>query len=140
MMDRWIWFYERGGIEEIIFSGRDKFWQDEKSEFFNSNIFVQLFGLGESRTVEMDPFDTLLNYGYVGVLICYSFYIYLFIKSWKYRRKNMIAKFVLYVNILILGASSFAGHIIYSGMASWLIALINTLIYIPNHVLLEKKK
>ena len=140
MMDRWIWFYERGGVEEIIFSGRDKFWEEEKLEFYNANIFIQLFGLGESRTVEMDPFDTLLNYGYVGVLLCYSFYIYLFIKSWKYRRQNMLAKLVLYVNILILGASSFAGHIIYSGMASWLIALINTLIYIPDNVLLEKKK
>lgn len=140
MMDRWIWFYERGGVEEIIFSGRNKFWEEEKMEFFNANIFVQLFGLGESRTVEMDPFDTLLNYGYVGVLLCYSFYIYLFIKSWTYRRKNKIAKLVLYTNILILGASSFAGHIIYSGMASWLIALINTLIYIPDNVLLERKK
>lgn len=140
MMDRWIWFYERGGVEEIIFSGRDKFWEKEKMEFYNANIFIQLFGLGESRTVEMDPFDTLLNYGYVGVLLCYSFYTYLFIKSWKYTRNNMIAKLVLYINLLILGASSFAGHIIYSGMASWLIALINTLIYIPNHVILENKK
>ena len=96
--------------------------------------------MGESRTVEMDPFDVLLNYGIVGVLLCYSFYIYLLIKSWKYRRKNMIAKLVLYVNLLILSASSFAGHIIFSGMASWLIALINTLIYIPDKVLLENKK
>lgn len=140
MMDRWIWFYERGGVEEIIFSGRDKFWEEEKMELYQANIFIKLFGLGESRTVEMDPFDVLLNYGIVGVLLCYSFYIYLLIKSWKYRRKNMIAKLVLYVNLLILSASSFAGHIIFSGMASWLIALINTLIYIPDKVLLENKK
>lgn len=140
MMDRWLWFYERGGIEQIIFSGRDKFWEEEKIEFFNANIFIQLFGLGESRTVEMDPLDALLNYGYVGVLLCYSFYFYLLINSWKYRRKNMLAKLVLYINILILGASSFAGHIIFSGMASWLIALVNTLVYIPNNVLLCKNR
>ena len=139
MMDRWLWIYERGGIEQIIFSGRDKFWQEEKMDFFNANVYIQLFGLGESRTVEMDPFDALLNYGYVGVLLCYSFYIYLLVKSWKYRNINMIAKLVLYVNILILGASTFAGHIIFSGMASWLIALINTLIYIPNNILLNKQ-
>lgn len=139
MMDRWLFFYDKGGVEQIIFSGRNNFWKEEKIEFFNANIFIQLFGLGESRTVEMDPFDTLLNYGYVGVLLCYSFYLYLLINSWKYMGKNMIAKLVLYVNILILGASSFAGHIIFSGMASWLIALINTLTYIPNNILLINK-
>lgn len=139
LLNRWLWFYEKGGLERLIFSGRDEFWQEEKIEFYNGNFFIHLFGLGESRTVEMDPFDALLNYGYVGFILCYSFYFYLLVKSWKYRNKNMIAKLIFYINILILGASSFAGHIIFSGMASWLIALINTLVYIPNNVLLSKK-
>ena len=139
LLNRWLWFYEKGGLERLIFSGRDEFWQEEKIEFYNGNFLIHLFGLGESRTVEMDPFDALLNYGYVGFILCYSFYVYLLVKSWKYRNKNMIAKLIFYINILILGASSFAGHIIFSGMASWLIALINTLVYIPNNVLLSKK-
>lgn len=139
LLNRWLWFYDKGGLERLIFSGRDGFWEKEKVEFYNANLFIQLFGLGESRTVEMDPFDALLNYGYVGFFLCYTFYFYLLIKSWRYRKKNMIAKLIFYINILILGASSFAGHIIFSGMASWLIALINTLIYIPDHILLKRK-
>ena len=41
MMDRWQFFYERGGIEEIIFSGRNKFWEEEKKEFNQANIFIK---------------------------------------------------------------------------------------------------
>lgn len=134
LMERWVYFYDKGGIEALLFSGRTDFWAEEKDIILNSGIWQKLLGLGGAQTVEMDPFDSFLNYGYIGVVICYSFYLYLIIKSFLYR-KNKIARLVFFINITLISASSIAGHIMFSGMASCFIALINTLIYIPEAII-----
>lgn len=143
MIERWIYFYEQGGLLQLLLSGRHEFWAAEKDKFFLApNCMVRLFGLGLSgdKAIEMDPLDTLLYYGYVGVIITYTFYFYLLFKSYQYRNHNKIARLVLYINLLLLSSSTFAGHILYSGMASLFIALINTLIYIPDHIVSNQLK
>lgn len=138
LIERWTYFYERGGIEHLIFSGRIEFWNEEKKTILNSSLINQIFGLGGSQTVEMDPFDTFLNYGYIGLVMCYTFYLYLlFISIKTYKNKN--SKLVIFINITIIMASSFAGHILYSGMASCFIALINILVYIPHSIIKNEK-
>lgn len=143
MVERWIYFYEQGGLSQLLLSGRHEFWAAEKDKFFlASNPLIRIFGLGLSgdKAIEMDPLDTLLYFGYIGVIITYTFYFYLLFKSYQYRTQNKIARLVFYINLLLLSSSTFAGHILYSGMASLFIALINTLIYIPNNIVSIKKE
>lgn len=134
-LDRWIYFYDKGGLEQIIFSGRNLYWLEEKKFFYSSDFLVRLFGLGENRTVEIDPFDILLNFGYIGILLIYSFYISLIVRSFKLRNEYNISKLIFFINLLLMIASSFAGHIIFSGMLGPFVAILNSLVRIPNDVI-----
>lgn len=44
--------------------------------------------MGGGITVERDFHDTLLNYGIIGVIIVYSFYAYVLIRSFIYYNKS----------------------------------------------------
>ena len=85
-IERWIYFFEKDGVN-ALYSSRDIFWEEEKLEWEGGNIGIKLFGMGGARTVEMDHADTLLNYGIVGVIIVYSFYLSLAVKAFRYRKK-----------------------------------------------------
>lgn len=124
--------YNKGGLSSLIFSSRDEFWINKSTEFFNSNTLIQILGLGGNRTVEMDQFDTLLNYGYLGVVLIYSFYIYIFYLTWKKRNYNSYSRTVTYSNIMLLGMSIIAGHILFSSMAGMYISLNNNISLIFN--------
>ena len=128
-LDRWLFFFNKGGLDMLLLSGRGGYWMEERVEFFNSGYSVLLLGLGGERTVEMDIFDTLLNYGWVGIMLVYSFYLYLLVVSYKRRNINRTTKIVFFINILILFSSSISGHLLFSGMANLFIALLNTLVY-----------
>ncbi len=119
------YIYDKGGFEYVFFSDRDKYWQEEKHDILSAGSAAIILGLGEERTVEMDFFDTFLNYGILGIAIVYGFYLYLLIKSYRYGRKCTIGKIVFMSNLTLLVSSSFAGHMVFSGMAGPFIALIN---------------
>ena len=127
-IDRWTFFFEKDGVN-AIYSSRDTFWEEEKVEWEEGNIGIKLFGMGGSRTVEMDQADTLLNYGIIGVILVYSFYFSLILKAFKYRKKSEYAKFVFGMDISILAASCFAGHLLFSGLMGIPFALMNALIF-----------
>lgn len=127
MWSRLTWMYEHGGLDSLLFSGRDGFWEEEKHDILSRGIWVYLFGLGGDRTVEMDLLDTFLNYGIIGIIMVYGFYCCLLVRSYKMSKQLRIGKIVFVTNIVFLCMSSFAGHMIYSAMASPFTALINTL-------------
>ena len=127
-IERWIYFFEKSGIN-AIYSSRDSYWAEEKLEWEEGNIGVKLFGMGGDRTVEMDQADTLLNYGIFGVIIVYSFYLSLVIKAFRRRRESKYAKFVFGMNLFILAASCFAGHLLFSGLMGIPFALMNAMIF-----------
>ena len=112
-----------------IYSSRDIFWEEEKTEWEEGNLGVKLFGMGGSRTVEMDQADTLLNYGIAGIIIVYSFYLSLVVKAFRKRKINPYARFVFGLDVFILAASCFAGHLLFSGLMGIPFALMNALIY-----------
>lgn len=127
-IDRWTYFFDKDGVD-AIYSSRDTFWEEEKVEWEEGNIWVKLFGMGGNRTVEMDQADTLLNYGIIGVIIVYSFYFSLVIKAFRYRKKSKYAKFVFGMDISILAASCFAGHLLFSGLMGIPFALMNAMLF-----------
>lgn len=130
-IDRWTYFFDKDGLD-AIYSSRDTFWEEEKTEWEEGSIGVKMLGMGGARTVEMDQADTLLNYGIVGVIIVYSFYLSLIAKAFRYRKKSQYAKFVLGMDIFILAASCFAGHLLFSGLMGIPFALMNALIFYPK--------
>lgn len=138
-LDRWIYFYQNGGIERIIFSGRDEFWLDAKKDFFTSTLYTQFLGLGKNQTVEMDQFDILLNFGYVGILIIYSFYFRLIIQAYRCKNKYNISKLIFFIDTLLLGVSCIAGHILFSGLLGPFLGIINSLFNIPDYVVHKKE-
>ena len=124
----WTYFFDKNGVN-AIYSSRDIFWEEEKTEWEEGNLGVKLFGMGGSRTVEMDQADTLLNYGIVGIIIVYSFYFLLTVKAFRKRKINPYAYFVFGMDVFILAASCFAGHLLFSGLMGIPFALMNALIY-----------
>ena len=133
IINRWSYYFERDGILSLI-SGRDSYLSTKIIEFRGSNLMCHILGLGENRTVEMDPVDVLLNYGYIGVIITYGFYSYLIINCIRCHRNllNIYAKSTLFINMLLLLGGSLSGHIIFSGMAGVFIAIINGFPYLKS--------
>lgn len=122
------YFIEKNGLLWAITSGRLDYWAEESVELYSSNIFNILFGLGGGRTVEMDPYDVLLNYGYVGLLVLlYIYYTLLF--QVKKCSSNPFTKSILISNYLLVFMSVIAGHIFFSSMAGLFIALSNSLLH-----------
>lgn len=132
---RWAYFFDKNGVN-AIYSSRDIFWEEEKTEWEEGNLGVKLFGMGGSRTVEMDQADTLLNYGIAGIIIVYSFYLSLVVKAFRKRKINPYARFVFGLDVFILAASCFAGHLLFSGLMGIPFALMNALIYLNSATLL----
>lgn len=139
LWDRWMYFYDKSdNWYSFLLSGRDSYWEENmSSKFYKANWFGKLFGLGAFLTVEMDPFDALLNFGIIGVLVVYSFWGYMIICAFKRRKTNILAKFVCFVDLLIVSFSLFAGHLMFSGLLGPFVPLLNALIYVPNDVFLK---
>jgi hypothetical protein len=128
--DRWSFFYAKNGISSIL-SGRLEYVLDEISEYFNASLLYKIMGLGGNRTVEMDFFDVLLNFGIFGVFVVYSFYLTILENSRRLRKnKNYpYAKLSFITLTIILCTSFFAGHTIFSGMSGIFIGILCALTF-----------
>ena len=139
--ERWVYFYERSDdIFTFLLSGRDAFWESMKRKFFASGSIGVLFGIGGNLTVEMDPFDALMNFGIIGTVMVYSFWLYMTYNAFKLSKTNLLAKAVLFLDIEVIAFSLFAGHLMFSGLMGPFVPLLNALCYIPNKVLFENLK
>ncbi|MCS2654646.1 O-antigen ligase family protein [Bacteroides fragilis] len=139
-LQRWSYMLEKEDLSAVIYSGRDYFWDLHKKVFYKSPFEVLLLGMGGGITVERDFHDTLLNYGIIGVIIVYSFYAYVLIRSFIYYNKSEypFAKIFFFINVLLLSASCISGHIIYSGTTNFFIAVVNSLQYYKEKEINEK--
>lgn len=127
---RIMFFYEMGGIERVLFSGRDeKFavvWpvlvSGEIMPFLFGADFADLRNSGVTR-VEFDWIDMQINFGFLPSLVVYCAYLgmlcYLFIL-----KKNETVNTAIIAFIVLLLISSIAGHVMYNGMVTPLWALI----------------
>lgn len=130
LLERFQFFFEKNGWWFLL-SGRDAYVVEKISAFVNSSFLIKCFGLGTNQTVEMDMFDVLLNFGYMGVIIIYSFYIYFIWQASKNQYLNFYARYVFRL-LFCLGFISFlAGHVIFSAMAGIFIGSVLALIYFP---------
>lgn len=125
-IERWSYFYDKGGLTQIIYSDRDEYWRVKERQFYGSDFSTQLLGMGGvDKLVERDHLDSLIAFGYLGVTLMAYFFLYLLINSYRNRRNNSLMKVVILSNLLVIGMGYMAGHVWFSAMASVYIALIN---------------
>lgn len=101
-----------------ILSSRDIYLQMTADDFYSSSFIQQLFGIGyggkyttEPKLIEMDFFDLMFSYGYIGFLILIIPLIILILKSFVVKRSISLAILQLSV-VLSLAISFLAGHIL----------------------------
>lgn len=139
LIQRWQYLYNTiDNPYTFLLSGRDLFWEEEKGEYLSSGFLGIIFGLGDWHTVEMDHFDALINYGVIGLIIVYSFWFDLIRRAYKLRKKNVLARFVLLVDLLIVFFSLVAGHLLFSGIMNPFVPIINILMYVPDKLIRQK--
>lgn len=145
IVERFSFFLERDGLMGAMTAGRLDYWEEESVEFFRSDIFTKLLGLGGMRTVEMDPADSLLNCGFIGLFLLTVIYLKGFLKPFKHNNTNNPYRFVVFSsNVVLIAISVAAGHVLFSSMAGMLIALSNAMLCIrakhTNSLLLSKSQ
>lgn len=135
--------YDKGGLLLILLSARNDFVLQYFSQFFQSPIFQRFVGMGIGTdgliTVEMDYFDILFYYGYLGLICSIIITVSFFKMLYKNRKNNMLNKTIILSDILMIGMAAIAGHILFSSMAGVYIALLNSLIFAHKKYPLIKK-
>lgn len=139
-IERWDYVYNKGGLTQLIYSGRDDFWNMQGRLFYDSGFLTQLFGMGGyEKFIERDHLDSMLMFGYLGLILIVIFFLYLLIRTFRHRYNNSLMKIVIFSDLLILGIGYMAGHVWFSAMASVYIALLNGFSYLRvNGVLFSK--
>ncbi|QDF29514.1 O-antigen ligase family protein [Halarcobacter anaerophilus] len=136
LFDRLSYAYGKLDLITIIFSHRNIWAEEAINIFFDKyNIMQNFFGssqswfifISENKMVEIDIIDFLMSYGIFGVLIIISFLFWLFYKN-IFNKNNKYAKYLIFMILLLIAISSTAGHILTSGTAGFLIAILFSMI------------
>lgn len=129
VMQRFSYLLDQNGLTEAITSNRLGYWEEYRSKYINSDFTSLILGLGGNRTVEMDPYDALLNCGLLGFMFLVYLYINAVVMPIKCKHIPQ-SKVILSSNIIIIIISTVGGHILFSSMAGMLIALSNALLFV----------
>ncbi len=121
----------------VIFSSRDLYLKNQLENLSDVKIGKYLFGLGSvdhkynGRTVEMDYFDIVFNYGIIGFLLYFLPVILLLLKMFviiikkiEYYLNNELMIAHLTAIVLALGIALFAGRTFTAPSVSFFLAFI----------------
>ncbi len=151
LYDKMVWVLSQKGVIGVIWSGRDEFSQDLISVYLHqSTLFQQIFGqgsggvtehLGTKYAAEVDAVDTLVWFGFMGLLICLAMPIYFIRRAAKtfLDSGSLYAPCVLLVNLLLLFLSQLSGHVWMSGTLGISLGLLNALLLLENKKTTEYK-
>ena len=137
---RIVFFYDTGGIQRVLFSGRDVKLAIIMPVLTNGELLPFLLGadsrellrIGVSR-VEFDWVDMQINFGAILSLGVYLGYVIMFFRL-MLTPKNAVANSAIIGFIVLILISSIAGHIMYNGMVTPLWALLIAAAFNPNNV------
>lgn len=132
-------FYEVGGINYAIFSGRDVYLKTI-TPLFSTQVFTGLLlGLDHRSLVqagvlgvEFDWMDMVINFGLLFTLIVYSMHLVVFLKLISLPTSTLKNAAVIGWLILML-ISTVAGHVLYNGMVTPLWAVLTATAFCSNH-------
>lgn len=130
VIERFSYFIDQQGFIDALTSNRLHYWEESGKEFYRSGLSVWILGLGGQRTVEMDPYDALLNCGIVGLIfLIWLYWMMLFYPLMKKYSSLSYSKVIFSSNLLLVIISIGGGHILFSSMAGMLIALSNAILF-----------
>lgn len=139
LIERLLWIYDNKGLVSLLISGRDDFLIKGLDLFINKySTIEQLIGIGYFRLneiavhPEMDFFDVLFMFGFIGLIIVYVPFLVIVISKIKPLKRSSNFRYVTLLSILIALISFFVGHLMFSVAAAPFIALILTLNYKIN--------
>ena len=124
-------FQNKELIDHFIFSQRLTFLENRQLDYYQSNTYQKLFGIGylngteTEKAIEMDYFDIYYSHGIIGFIIYFGIYGYFFYLIMKKRKKVDFSMYMIYVSILLSIILSFiTGHIITAPAVSILVVII----------------
>ena len=133
LMERILTNFEKGDILFVLFSGRESTVLEGFANFSKSNLITKFFGFPLIQNSEMDVFDILFNFGFIGV--CY----FLALAILLYRSLSQLiivgfstAKFGRFIFIFCGSLGLIAGHTLFSTQGGlFLFAVIAMSYYQP---------
>lgn len=115
LMERILTNLDKGDVLFVLLSGRDNTVIDGFSNFSNSNLIVKFFGFPIIQNSEMDGFDILFNFGFIGVIYFITLAILLFRKLKKMVRLGFAnADFGRFIFVFSSALGFLAGHTLFS--------------------------
>ena len=124
-------FQNKELIDHFIFSQRLTFLENRQIDYYQSNTYQKLFGIGylngteTAKAIEMDYFDIYYSHGIIGFIIYFGIYGYFFYLIMKKRKNIDFLMYMIYVSILLSIILSFiTGHIITAPAVSILVVII----------------
>lgn len=139
LISRLSYWLDKTDLVTVIFSHRNIWAGEALDMFWNSYSNLELFfGIGRpmflalfGQSVEIDPVDMLMAYGIFGVLLIYSYFIYMvglaFQKS--FSEEHIYAKYIVFIGLFVIAVSFTAGHVVTSGIAGILAGLLFALLH-----------
>lgn len=128
-IQRFSFFLENKGFQDAIFSGRLDQLEIESNVFFNKReVLTQIFGQGEV-SCELDPYQALFSFGYIGGFLNSLLLLYLVFVSRKIGYKDAYGRTVVISNYLIVLISILSGHVFFSSMGGLFLSLSNASIH-----------
>lgn len=123
-IDRFIFFYNKGGLLRLILSSREDFFHD-MAEFALANFGLLGWVIGWSQgafigfvkpAAEIDLIDLYFYFGITGIVTYFLFFYLVF--NLLNAQKSFFKSPQITIWCLIFAISIFAGHVVYSGVAA----------------------
>lgn len=152
LYDKMMWVLSQKGIVGVIWSGRNEFSLELLSVYVNqSSLFQQVFGqggggvaehVGIKYSAEVDSVDTLVWFGFMGLVICLAMPFYFIRRAAKIflNQNSLYAPCVLLINLLLLFLSQLSGHVWMSGTLGISLGLLNALLLLEGKRMIENKE
>lgn len=113
----------------IIFSGRNEFASIVFQQFTKSSLELKTFGFDQLYNIEMDFFDILFNFGYIGLI--YFLMLFLFIQ-FRIRiciiQGKIFASQIRYLFTFIVFIGLISGHVLFSTQGGLFLFVVTSLI------------
>ncbi|NOU51793.1 hypothetical protein HG263_14745 [Pseudoalteromonas sp. JBTF-M23] len=127
LYDKFLWVLTEKGVLGVILSGRDMYAYDLWVVYIEYlDTWQQFIGVGSAGiaqflpikySAEIDVVDTLVWFGFFGLLVCLAFYLFTFTKSLKQfvDSKSKYSPCVVVGSFILLFLAQLSGHVWMSG-------------------------
>jgi hypothetical protein len=129
--ERLVFFLDLHDFWFIIFSGRNEFASIVFQQFTKSSLEIKTFGFYQLFNIEMDFFDILFNFGYIGFI--YFLILFLFVQ-FRIRsciiQEKIFASQIRYLFSFVVFIGLISGHVLFSTQGGLFLFVVTSLIHV----------